>query len=154
MSFRYRKVVRIGKFARINLTKTGIGGSVGVPGARISTHSSGRLTTTVGAPGTGAYLRKDRVVKTGARAAPRAMPAYQQEVTEALAELTEADWDAMTDEEAIQVADLARKSTEYYKAKAKSRERFTSAAIYLMMLMVGFFALLIFYCVAAAAFKA
>lgn len=59
MSFRFRRSKGLGKFARVTVSKTGIGMSVGTTGARISKHSSGRTTRTVGVPGTGAYYRKD-----------------------------------------------------------------------------------------------
>ncbi len=53
MGFRYRKSIRVGKFFRINVSKSGIGYSFGVPGARITHSPNGRVTTTVGIPGTG-----------------------------------------------------------------------------------------------------
>lgn len=59
MSFRFRRSKGLGKFARVTVSKTGIGMSVGATGARISKHTSGRTTRTVGVPGTGAYYRTD-----------------------------------------------------------------------------------------------
>jgi tetratricopeptide (TPR) repeat protein len=59
MSFRYRKSISLGMGTRLNISKTGIGISAGLPGARTSVHSSGRRTTSVGVPGTGMYFRKD-----------------------------------------------------------------------------------------------
>lgn len=53
MGLRFRKSVRIGKYFRINISKSGIGYSFGVPGARITHSANGRVTTTVGIPGTG-----------------------------------------------------------------------------------------------------
>jgi nicotinamide riboside kinase len=44
MSFRYRKSINLGGGVRINLSKTGVGLSCGVPGLRYSVHSSGRRT--------------------------------------------------------------------------------------------------------------
>ena len=55
-SFRFRRSKKIGPLT-VNLTKTGIGLSAGVPGARASVHSSGRVTKTVGLRGTGLYYR-------------------------------------------------------------------------------------------------
>ena len=60
---RFRRSVRVGKWGRINFTKTGIGASVGRRGIRKSWHSSGRKTTSIGIPGTGVYLRKDEHMK-------------------------------------------------------------------------------------------
>jgi tetratricopeptide (TPR) repeat protein len=51
--FRLRKSVRIAPGVRLSVTKTGLGLSAGVRGARYSVHTSGRRTTTVGIPGTG-----------------------------------------------------------------------------------------------------
>lgn len=59
MSFTFRRSIRLGKGLRINLSKTGIGLSAGIPGLRYSVHSSGRTTRTVGLPGTGVYFRED-----------------------------------------------------------------------------------------------
>ena len=70
MGFRLYKSVRLGKGVRLNLSKTGVGISGGVPGARYSVHSSGRTTRTVGAPGTGVYYRKDTYSK-GSRSISR-----------------------------------------------------------------------------------
>jgi tetratricopeptide (TPR) repeat protein len=50
---RLRRSVKIAPGIRLNVTKTGIGLSAGVRGARYSVHSSGRTTRTVGIPGTG-----------------------------------------------------------------------------------------------------
>ena len=52
MGFRYRKTIRFGIF-RVNLSKTGIGWSVGVPGARYTKTANGRTRITAGIPGTG-----------------------------------------------------------------------------------------------------
>jgi tetratricopeptide (TPR) repeat protein len=52
MGFRFSKSIRLGKHVRLNISKSGIGMSAGVKGARISTGSRGtRLTTSI--PGTG-----------------------------------------------------------------------------------------------------
>jgi hypothetical protein len=59
MTFRYRKSINLGGGVRLNLSKTGVGLSCGVPGLRYSVHSSGRRTRTVGIPGTGMYWRDD-----------------------------------------------------------------------------------------------
>ncbi len=53
MGFRYRKSIRIAKGVRLNVSKSGVGLSAGVRGARYSVHSSGRRTATVGIPGSG-----------------------------------------------------------------------------------------------------
>lgn len=73
MGFRVYKSVTLGKGIRLNLSRTGIGISAGVPGARYSLHSSGRRTTTVGIPGSGISYRTDRRSSTR-QAGPPARP--------------------------------------------------------------------------------
>jgi len=77
VSFRYRKSISLGGGVRLNLSKTGIGISAGVPGLRYSVHSSGRTTRTVGIPGTGIYWRDDHRTHrpAPARASRRVVPA-------------------------------------------------------------------------------
>lgn len=80
VSFRFRKSVNLGGGLRLNFSKTGVGLSAGIPGARYSVHSSGRTVRTVGLPGTGMYFRKDTYHKSpglpGARASTgRSRPA-------------------------------------------------------------------------------
>lgn len=53
MGLRMRKSFSIGKGARLNVGKKGIGVSFGTKGLRYSINSSGRRTTTIGIPGTG-----------------------------------------------------------------------------------------------------
>ena len=52
MGFRFFKRVKIAPGISLNLSKTGISTSVGVPGARV-TFGNGKTRTTVGLPGTG-----------------------------------------------------------------------------------------------------
>lgn len=75
MGFRVYKSVKLGKGVRLNLSKTGVGISAGVPGARYSVHSSGRTVKTVGVPGTGVYYRKDTYSKGARSSGSRAEPA-------------------------------------------------------------------------------
>lgn len=48
MAFRMRKSIKVAPGVRLNVSKTGVGASVGGKGARTSVHSSGRRTTTLG----------------------------------------------------------------------------------------------------------
>ena len=68
MGFRIQKSIRIAKGVRLNLSKGGVGASVGVPGLRYSVHSSGRRTTTTGIPGSGVRYQ---VTRGGGRIQPR-----------------------------------------------------------------------------------
>jgi tetratricopeptide (TPR) repeat protein len=75
MSFRFRRSVKLGKAARINVSKTGVGMSAGGKHARVSAHSSGRTTRTVRGPA-GAHWRKDSGAgnKTVRAASPKTAP--------------------------------------------------------------------------------
>ncbi|MBU3098733.1 MULTISPECIES: DUF4236 domain-containing protein [Clostridium] len=55
MGFRFRKSISLGKFARINLSKSGVSLSGGVKGARVSVNTKGIVRKSVGIPGTGVY---------------------------------------------------------------------------------------------------
>jgi hypothetical protein len=57
MGLRFRRSVRIAPGVKVNLTKTGLGLTVGPRGSHYSVHSSGRRTRTVGLPGTGLYYQ-------------------------------------------------------------------------------------------------
>jgi tetratricopeptide (TPR) repeat protein len=52
-AIRFRRSLKIAPGVRLSVSKTGLGLSAGVRGARYSVHSSGRRTTTFGIPGTG-----------------------------------------------------------------------------------------------------
>jgi hypothetical protein len=69
MGFRFRKSIRLGKYARINLGKKSMGLSVGVRGARMSFNTKGRQTTSVGIPGSGLYYTSTSSLKKGRRRA-------------------------------------------------------------------------------------
>ncbi len=53
MGLNFRKSIKVGKFGRINISKSGIGASVGVKGARITKTAKGTTRTTVSIPNTG-----------------------------------------------------------------------------------------------------
>ncbi|MGZ8629808.1 MAG: DUF4236 domain-containing protein [Actinomycetota bacterium] len=74
MGFRLYRSVKLGKGVRLNLSKTGIGVSAGIPGARYSVHSSGRTTRTVGVPGSGVSYRQDTYSKGGRSRLPPVSP--------------------------------------------------------------------------------
>lgn len=57
MGIRFRRSIRIGKFLRINFSKSGIGASVGVAGFRVGTGPHGQRMT-VSLPGTGLSYQK------------------------------------------------------------------------------------------------
>lgn len=57
MGLRYQKRISLGKFLRLNISKTGVGASLGVTGLRLSTGPSGTQFT-LGLPGTGLSYTK------------------------------------------------------------------------------------------------
>ena len=70
MGFRFRKSVKIAPGVRLNIGKKSVGISAGVKGARVSVNSKGRVTKTVGIPGTGLSYTDTSTIGKG-KAAPR-----------------------------------------------------------------------------------
>jgi len=56
--FRFRKVVSLGKFFKINISKTGVSASVGRPGSTLNIKKD-RVDGTVGLPGTGLSYKEN-----------------------------------------------------------------------------------------------
>ncbi len=84
MSFRLNKRINIGKFLRLNISKGGVGVSVGVPGARVTAGPGGKRLT-LGVPGTGVSYVKNldepKKKKTATRASrAKATPPEPEEV--------------------------------------------------------------------------
>ena len=62
MGFRFRKSFKIAPGVRVNVGKKSVGISAGVKGARVSVNSKGRVTKTVGIPGTGlSYSKTEKI---------------------------------------------------------------------------------------------
>jgi hypothetical protein len=97
MSLRLSKHINIGKFFRINISKSGIGFSAGVPGARFTSGPSGRRIT-LGIPGTGlTYVKeldqKEKPKKEKAPSPPRrAKPAPVVEPPDPVEEIQPPDY--------------------------------------------------------------
>lgn len=53
MSIRFRKSINLGGGARINISRSGVGGSIGTTGARITKTANGRTRKTLSIAGTG-----------------------------------------------------------------------------------------------------
>lgn len=77
MSIRMRKSFNLGNGVRVNVSKSGIGASVGVKGAKITKTANGAVRKTVSVPGTGlSYVsqtkktKKNNVSRQGATKAP------------------------------------------------------------------------------------
>lgn len=63
MGFRLRKSINLGHGVRVNLSKSGIGYSVGVPGLRITKTAKGHVRTTASVPGTGISYVSETLAK-------------------------------------------------------------------------------------------
>lgn len=77
MGMRFRKSINLGGGARLNLSKSGIGASVGGKGFRVTKKAGGGTRTTASIPGTGISYVKDSK-KSGeaeAKSAVSAVPA-------------------------------------------------------------------------------
>ena len=59
MSLRFRKSIKLGGGVKVNLSKSGIGYSIGTKGARITKTTNGRTRTTIGIPNTGISYVKE-----------------------------------------------------------------------------------------------
>ena len=59
MSLRFRRSKKLGKYIKLNFSKSGVGVSVGVPGVRVGVDPKGKIRRTLGVPGTGVYDIKE-----------------------------------------------------------------------------------------------
>ena len=72
MGWRWRKRVKVAPGVSINLGPGGVGVSAGVRGSRVSVGPTGRVTQTVGIPGTGIYHQQ---TVSGGKKTPKGQPA-------------------------------------------------------------------------------
>lgn len=104
MGLRFRKSISLFPGVKLNFGKTGMSVSTGVPGFRKTFHTSGRVTTSVGIPGTGIYYvdtknpRKQSNRSSSQRAetpATQPQPSYRPEEQSEIGRQTSCDvWDA------------------------------------------------------------
>jgi hypothetical protein len=71
MGIRFRKSIALGKFFRLNLSKSGVSLGVGPPGLNVNIGPRG-VRQTVGLPGTGVYYRESHQWPKSAEVAPAA----------------------------------------------------------------------------------
>ncbi len=72
MGMRFRKSINLGGGARVNLSKSGIGYSLGTKGARITKKSSGGTRRTLSVPGTGvSYVKESGTGKRSSTSSPK-----------------------------------------------------------------------------------
>ncbi len=61
MGLRFRKSIKLGSNTRVNFSKSGVGISTGIKGARVSKKAGGGTRTTLSVPGTGiSYVHEER----------------------------------------------------------------------------------------------
>ncbi len=83
MGLRFRKSISIIPGVKLNFGKTGMSVSTGVPGFRKTFHSSGRVTTSVGIPGTGiSYVTTENKNKTSRNPRQNETPIYYEPISE------------------------------------------------------------------------
>lgn len=63
MGFRFRKSINLGHGVRVNISKSGIGYSIGSPGLRVTKTAKGRIRTTASVPGTGISYVSETLTK-------------------------------------------------------------------------------------------
>jgi hypothetical protein len=83
MGFRFRRSMKILPGIRLTVGKSSIGISAGVPGARVSLNSRGRVTTSAGIPGSGLYWTESKSIKKkrAASKSPRTVTSTRVEET-------------------------------------------------------------------------
>lgn len=65
MGLRFRKSIKLGGGARINLSKSGVGFSMGTKGYRVTKKAGGGTRETISIPGTGISMVKEKGNKAG-----------------------------------------------------------------------------------------
>lgn len=120
MGFRFHKSIGLGKFLRLNISKSGIGFSAGIPGLHLSTGPRGAFFT-AGLPGTGLSYRKK--LSSSAKVGRESTPA------KAKAEDTSPDTPTPGFFASHQEKELARGLEAYEAGQAdKALEHFLAAA--------------------------
>ena len=83
MGLRFRKSISIIPGVKLNFGKSGLSLSAGVPGFRKTFHTSGRVTTSVGIPGTGlSYVTTENKNKASSRHAQSETSTYYEPTPE------------------------------------------------------------------------
>ena len=122
MGIRFRKSIQFGPL-RINLSKSGIGWSVGGKGARFTKKAGGGYRTTVGVPGTGVSYVKDH---TGEQSKSAQKPEQRPYRTQALQDMETAE-------------DTAARGGKYEPSRkdpGKKRGRKPRIALFIVILLV------------------
>lgn len=78
MGIKFRKSIKIAPGIKLNLNKKSVGLTVGTKGARVTLNSKGRMTTSVGIPGTGlpTYKKVSRIERLKSRYSNKALKRF------------------------------------------------------------------------------
>lgn len=82
MSLRFRRSVKILPGVRLNFSKSTMGLSLGVPGARVSVNTRGEVYTSAGIPGTGLYSVERTSLRSGGNRKRRSKKQEPETLTE------------------------------------------------------------------------
>lgn len=131
MGLNFRKSITILPGVKLNLSKSGVGISTGVKGARVSLNTKGQARTTLGIPGTGIYYTKQANVK---RVAKEAKDKFTGKGSDKKADKKAADSKESTSKKGLDEETLARNSeqvSEYasYVEEIKSVHKMSDGAI-------------------------
>lgn len=89
MGLRYRKSFKVAPGVRVNVSNKSVGVSVGGKGYRKSVNSSGRVTTTIGIPGTGiSYVDTKNIKKANKKQSTTAQSSFAENTTAAMESTT------------------------------------------------------------------
>ncbi len=119
MGLQFRKSISICKGLKLNITKNGVGVTIGKKGCHYSINSSGRTTATVGIPGTGLYYTKSKNLKTMKKEAEKKKAKAAKEQAQAVNAQAKEEKDAALEAELQQNAEKAAQYEEYLEAIRK-----------------------------------
>ncbi len=86
MGLRFRKSISLLPGVKLNISKSGVGISAGVPGLRGSINTSGRVTGTVGIPGTGVSYVKTKTLGSKSKSKSKSAKAAETKTKSKLPE--------------------------------------------------------------------
>ena len=121
MGLQFRKSISICKGVKLNITKTGVGVTLGTKGAHYSINSSGRTTSTIGIPGTGLYYTNSKNLKTKKKEAEKKKEKEAKEAAKA-AEKEQKEAAKAAEKEQKEAAKAAEKEQAVAAAETEAKE--------------------------------
>lgn len=139
MGFRFRKSINLGGGVRINLSKSGIGYSFGVPGLRYTKSANGKTRKTYSIPGTGlSYVDEGSSKSKKAQRSPQVEDIQDEEHSN-----IETNEVSSIDIKPVSCSQLIDKINNFKKKDSIIKNTITVLSI-LMMFMSGKFAFILF----------